>query len=140
MKKLDPAVIAMAEKRVADSPRGAPITLPADDAPPVMVGVPEPQPEPHCAIENAPVNSVMVKLPMWENKPTVILQTPNGEIPVPLDDAFWSLPVNAEIKKPQAGVYIASQRDDQLGKAPLVCYSAMECVRFFKRHFHDERE
>jgi hypothetical protein len=72
--------------------------------------------------------------------PAPVCQTPAGEVAVPPDDYGRKLPVLAEIKKVGAHEFVAIQRDDPWGHAPLICPSAVECIQQFKKHFHGERE
>lgn len=105
-----------------------------------MAEAPPKIPERVCVLDDAPVNSHIVILPMAGEPALVVCQTPAGQIPVPSDDYMRTLPVLAEIKKAAPHSFVAVQRDDPNGKEALVCSSAVECIRQFKRHFHGERE
>ncbi len=152
------AVAAAVAKVVKGNPRGAPITLPADPTPIVedAINVPEPLPEPaaepvhvptanpvqapFCVLDDAPVNSVLVAL-AWPGQPTEPhLQTPAGQVPVPEGDLAWKLPLLGEIKRVGVRTFVAIQRDDPIGRPPLVCSTAIEACQKFKKYFHDERD
>lgn len=145
---LTPDVIAVAEKRVKESPRGAPITLPADaEITPLMedaINAPEPAPAitegPKCVLDVCPKNSVLTVLQWPGEAMKPVVQTPAGEMPVPKGDLAWKLPLLAEIRKKAEGVYVARQLEEVIGHEPLVCSTAVECCVQFKRHFHGERE
>ncbi len=136
-KGLDEAVIAHADAVVAANPRGAPITLAAE---PPQEPTAKPAHEPFCVLDDAPVNSVLVAL-AWDGQPTEPhLQTPAGKVDVPYDDLAWKLPLLGEIKKKGPRTYVAIQRDDPIGRPPLVCSTAVEACQQFKKYFHDERD
>lgn len=121
--KVDEDLSAFAAEKVKADPRGAPIV-----------------PAPTCILDTQAVNSVLVML-QWTGEPMYPhLQTPSGEVAVPVGDLSWTLPLLGEIKKVAADRYIGKQRDDPYGKPPLVCTSAVDAVKMFKRHFHDARD
>jgi hypothetical protein len=154
-KKPSAAEVAVAEHVaavVAANPRGAPITLSVDNPTPLVEdalnGPPPPAPlpappkvkEPFCILDDQPINSVLVVLQEDGGVPEPWLQTPNGKVDVPRDDLAWKLPLMGEIKRTGQHSFVAIQRDDQLGKPKLVCSTAVEACRLFKKHFHNERD
>jgi hypothetical protein len=155
-------VSALVASVVAANPRGAPITLPADDNPtPIVedaINAPPPEPEyvvvqgpdhataggycggPVCALDHAPKNSVLTML-QWPGESTKpVLMTPQGEQVVASNDYAQTLPRMAEIRRVGEVAFVARQLDDPIGHPDLVCTSAVECIRQFKKHFHGERE
>ena len=148
----DEALSAYAAKVVAESPRGAPITLTpivedAINAPDPMPAAalaeivrPAPEAGPVCALDYAPKNSVLTMLQWPGEKMRPVLQTPAGEVVIASDDYSWKLPLLAEIRRVGEVSFVARQLDDPVGHPDLVCTSAVECIRQFKRHFHGERE
>jgi len=141
---------------VAANPRGAPLTLEAvdvatdlpmlDEIANLVPEPPEPPPappkakEPFCILDDQPINSVLVVLQEQGGAPEPWLQTPKGKVDVPRDDLAWKLPLMGEIKRTGLHSFVAIQRDDQLGKPKLVCSTAVEACRLFKKHFHNERD
>ena len=111
----------------------------AINAPPPDPALPKAK-EPFCILDDQPVNSVLVALQFEGGPIEPWLQTPNGKVDVPRDDLGWKLPLNGEIKKTGPRSFVAIQRDDQNGKPKLVCSSAVEACRLFKKHFHNERD
>lgn len=141
-KDSDEAVAAHVASVVAENPRGAPITLEAPEsaAEPLPAPTAKPLHEPFCVLDDAPVNSVLVAL-AWDGQPMEPhLQTPAGKVEVPHDDLAWKLPLLGEIKKTGPRTYVAIQRDDPIGRPPLVCSTAVEACQRFKKYFHDERD
>ena len=137
----DPALAAHVAVVVDENPRGAPITLPAPQEPPPN-GPSErkaPASIPFCVLDDAPINSVLAILQWPGEKAAPHLQTPDGVGDVPPDDQSWKLPLLAEIKRTGPHVFVAIQRDD-MSRPRLVCSTAVEACRTFKKHFHDERE
>lgn len=163
MARVSKAVSEMAAAKVRANPRGAPITLDAVDVSvdlPMLDEVvnpldelanliPEPPPppiappkasDPFCILDDQPINSGLVVL-QWSGEPAYPhLQSPKGVVDVPHDDLAWKLPLGAEIKRTGEKSFVATQRDDQLGKPRLVCSSAVEACQRFKQHFHNERD
>jgi hypothetical protein len=151
--RADEAVSALVASVVAANPRGAPITLPAEDnptplvedainAPPAEPIAPVRAPEagPVCALDFAPKNSVLTML-QWPGESTKpVLMTPQGEQVVASNDYAQTLPRMAEIRRVGEVAFVARQLDDPIGHPDLVCTSAVECIRQFKKHFHGERE
>jgi len=116
-------VAALVADTVAANPRGAPITLPA----------------PPCALDDAPINSRIVRL-QWPGSPIFSeLTTPNGSMALD-DDLSNSLPLGADIQRTGPTTFVAIQRDPVEDHPPLVCETAEACIRAFKRHFHGARE
>ena len=143
--KADEDLSAFAAEKVQADPRGAPITMPeppsyeADPLDDVSAFV-APEAGPRCALDDAPVNSVLVVLQFPGEKAQVVLQTPAGQVDVPTSDLAWRLPLMAELKKTGPHTYVAVQRDDAMGKSKLVCATAVEACQQFKKHFHGERD
>lgn len=119
----EPAIAAHVATVVAENPRGAPITLPA-----------------FCVLDDAPVHSYLVILQWPGEKPEVVLQTPAERMDVPPDDLAWRLPLGAEIRRTGPHSFVGHQRDATDVRPKLVCSTAVEACRTFKKHFHDERD
>jgi hypothetical protein len=107
---------------------------------PTAIHLRAPEAGPFCVLDDAPVNSVLVAL-AWPGQPTEPhLQTPAGQMPVPEGDLAWRLPLLGEIKRVGPRTFVAIQRDDPIGRPPLVCSTAVEACQKFKKYFHDERD
>lgn len=117
-------IVKLADERVEKDPRGAPITLPA----------------PTCALDDAPINSELVVMVWPGYSPSPFLMTPKGPVDLSRDDYAWTLPLWAEIRRKGEHTFVAKQREAVDSRPDLICTTAVECIRQFKRHFHDARE
>lgn len=124
MPRVSKEVSDLAAAKVANDPRGAPLTLPA----------------PPCALDDAPINSRVAVLQWPGGKPFVQMMTPDGPQPLVHDDYAHSLPLGADIQRKGSNTFVAVQRDATRDDPPLICTTARECIASFTRHFHGARE
>lgn len=106
---MTPEVIAAANQRVADSPRGAPETI--HEVEPVqwidMPATPTVQRlAPRHALEEAPNGSKIV-VSRTETGKVVRLLTPERTMELPFGDLCYTLPTGAKIRKSALGIYEA---------------------------------
>lgn len=148
----DPVAVAHAHAVVAENPRGAPITLRADelevvpDPEAVAASVAEyvqafdaampPRDQRPCALEDAPIGSKVVVLATPDGKQAVLTTPLNGSIPLPDDDMARKLPVGAKIRRILPSVFEAVQLNPQVPYPPLVRSSARVAIGDFVAHFH----
>lgn|GEM_PF-5951750 len=154
LKKIDPAVLAVAAERVKKSPRGAPETIPhvalAEEAlveealveaevvaiPDVEEEeIPESRPTPPCALDGAPVGSKVILHQDAENEKYAVLVTSLGEQRLSTDDIAWTLPRGARIQRTDDG-FRAIQLGAEGMRPDLVTTTAREAIAQFVPHFH----
>lgn len=105
--------------------------------PPPVVPIP---PARTCVLDDAPDNSRIVVL-QYPGLPSYIeYMTPQGARTVPVGDYARTLPLGADVHRVGSNTYVAIQRDSGTDIPPLICTSAVECIRQFPRHFHGARE
>lgn len=151
------ALSEFAVQKVAESPRGAPITL-SNPTPLVEDALnATSMSEPPCALDEAPRNS-NITVVNKDNLPYPVLMTPGGELPLAHADVAHRLPIGGYIRRiaPTVGQWQSIQGRsvmvpdgmeffaEQIGafedRPRLYTTTAREAVARFGKHFHDHKD